>query len=129
MWADRLSIVRIPVRGFSLLVLAVFGTIPTLLCVNRLGESIPVGSSSLSEFMLNWWTRMVCRVFGIRVRVLGKAAPGPVLIVANHISWIDILVMHSSAAMGFVSKAEIARWPFIGMLARMSGVGSRSIRS
>lgn len=121
MWADHLSIIRIPVRVFFLLVLAVFGTIPTLLCVNRFGESISVGERSLSEFMLNWWTRMVCRVFGIRIRVSGTAEKGPVLIVANHISWIDILVMHSSAAMGFVSKAEIARWPFIGMLARMSG--------
>lgn len=121
MWPDRLFILRIPIRGFFLLILAVFGTIPTLLCVNRLGESIRVGKRSLSEFMLNWWTRMVCRVFGIGIRVNGKAQPGPVLIVANHISWIDILVLHSAAAMGFVSKAEIARWPFIGMLARMSG--------
>lgn len=121
MWPDRLYLLRIPVRGFFLLLLLVLGTIPTLLCVNRLGESIRVGRRSLSEFMLNWWTRMVCRIFGIRVRVHGQAEPGPVLVVANHISWIDILVLHSAAAMGFVSKAEIARWPFIGMLARISG--------
>jgi 1-acyl-sn-glycerol-3-phosphate acyltransferase len=121
MWADRYSILRFPIRILFLLLLLIFGTIPTLLCVNRFGQSIRVGKRTLSEFMLNWWTLMVCRGFGISIRVKGHAQAGPVLVVANHISWIDILVLHSSAEMGFVSKAEIAKWPFIGMLARISG--------
>ncbi|MFT5140080.1 MAG: 1-acyl-sn-glycerol-3-phosphate acyltransferase [Lysobacterales bacterium] len=71
--------------------------------------------------MLNWWTGMVFKGFGIKVIVNGAAIPGPVLIVSNHISWLDILALHSTAKMGFVSKAEVARWPFIGFLARLSG--------
>jgi 1-acyl-sn-glycerol-3-phosphate acyltransferase len=103
-----------------MMLLAVFGTLPTILTVNRFGAGIRVDHRMLDEFMLNWWTRTLCRVFGIRIRVKGRVMSGPVLIVSNHISWMDILVLHSSAAMGFVSKAEIANWPFIGFLARLS---------
>jgi 1-acyl-sn-glycerol-3-phosphate acyltransferase len=104
-----------------LLLLLVFGTVPTLLCVNRFGASIQAGDRQLDEFMLNWWTGTMCRCFGIRMKVSGTVQPGPVLIVANHISWLDIIVLHSAAAMGFVSKAEVANWPFINFLARRSG--------
>lgn len=104
-----------------LILLAVLGTPPTVLCINRLGASIPVGDRYLDEVMLNWWTGMVCRVFGVRVRVSGEVLPGPVLIAANHISWLDIVVLHSAAAVGFISKAEVADYPLIGFLARVSG--------
>lgn len=103
-----------------LILLTVFGTIPTLVCQNRLGASIRVGNRNMDEVMLNWWTRMVCRSFGVRTRVRGTVHPGPVLIISNHLSWLDILVLHSAAAMGFVSKAEVAKWPLIGYLARKS---------
>jgi 1-acyl-sn-glycerol-3-phosphate acyltransferase len=41
--------------------------------------------------------------------------------VANHISWLDIMALHSVAAMGFVAKAEIKSWPFLGFLATTGG--------
>jgi 1-acyl-sn-glycerol-3-phosphate acyltransferase len=44
-------------------------------------------------------------------------AGGPVLLVANHISWLDILVMHAARHCRFVSKAEFKHWPLIGTLA------------
>jgi 1-acyl-sn-glycerol-3-phosphate acyltransferase len=44
--------------------------------------------------------------------------PGAVLFVANHVSWVDIEVMHSQRMMGFVAKREIAGWPVVGWLAR-----------
>jgi len=120
MWTDVLTPFRLLVRGFFLILLATFGSIPTFLSVNRFGATIKVDHRQLDEFMLNWWTGMIFRVFGIRVEVTGAALDGPVLIVSNHISWLDILALHSSAAMGFVSKAEVASWPFIGFLARLS---------
>ncbi len=120
MWTDYLTPLRLLIRGFLLVLLAVFGSIPTFLCVNRFGARFSVGRRQLDEFMLNWWTRMLCRAFAVKVKVSGTVLPGPVLIVSNHISWLDILVLHSSAAMGFVSKAEVARWPFIGFLAKLS---------
>jgi 1-acyl-sn-glycerol-3-phosphate acyltransferase len=44
-----------------------------------------------------------------------------VLFVANHVSWLDIELMHSQRIMSFVAKAEIARWPLVGWLATRAG--------
>lgn len=120
-WTDALTPVRLIARGVALILLTVLGTPLTVLCLNRAGASIRVGDRFLDEVMLNWWTGMVCRVFGVRVRVSGHVSPGPVLMAANHVSWMDIVVMHSAAAVGFVSKAEVADYPLIGFLARVSG--------
>ena len=66
-----------------------------------------------------YWQRVACRVAGIRVRVEGIPAAPPLLIAANHISWIDITTLGSVLPVSFVSKAEVARWPVIGTLARL----------
>jgi len=60
-------------------------------------------------------------IFGIRVKTRGVPAKGPVLIVANHISWLDILALHTAVAMGFVGKAEIDEWPVFRFIARTGG--------
>jgi 1-acyl-sn-glycerol-3-phosphate acyltransferase len=44
-----------------------------------------------------------------------------VLLVANHISWLDILVMHAARHCRFVSKSEVKHWPLIGTLATGAG--------
>lgn len=93
------------------------GTPLTVLFQFAPGRAIHVGDRPLSEFMLTWWSAMMCRIFGLQRRVLGGMLPGAQLVVANHISWIDIPLLHSVAAMGFVAKAEIGEWPVIGWLA------------
>jgi 1-acyl-sn-glycerol-3-phosphate acyltransferase len=92
-----------------------------LLFVNPLSRSIRIGEFGLDETMLSWWAGLFCSTFGVAVKIRGDIEPGPVLVVANHISWLDIVALHSAVAMGFVSKAEVARWPLIGMMARASG--------
>jgi 1-acyl-sn-glycerol-3-phosphate acyltransferase len=84
-------------------------------------KGVRVGNRALQEVMVNWWSGMLCRIFGMRIRVNGAFRPGAQLVVANHISWLDITVMHSIGVMGFVSKAEIKEWPVIGFLASMAG--------
>ncbi|MBT8061916.1 MAG: 1-acyl-sn-glycerol-3-phosphate acyltransferase [Xanthomonadales bacterium] len=121
MWTDFLTPVRWLLRGVLLALMALLGTPVTVLTINRYGRAVRVAGKTLDEFMLNWWTASVCRIFGIRVDAQGSPLAPPCLVVANHISWLDIIVLHSQAAMGFVSKAEIARWPLIGFLARLSG--------
>lgn len=64
--------------------------------------------------------RLVCRILGLRVEVIGKTpAEGPLLIASNHVSWLDIVVLSSVAPVSFVAKKEVARWPFFGTLARL----------
>ena len=61
----------------------------------------------------------------IRIQLIVKGNPalnGPLLLVANHMSWLDITALHAARFCRFVSKADIKKWPFIGMLA--SGIGT-----
>lgn len=56
-------------------------------------------------------------IFGFRLTQIGAPLPGAVLFVANHVSWVDICILHSQRMMGFVAKREIASWPLVGWLA------------
>ncbi len=62
--------------------------------------------------------RFVARLFGIHIRVLGKASPGA-LLVANHTGWLDIVIFSAVMPLSFVAKSEVASWPFFGTLARL----------
>jgi 1-acyl-sn-glycerol-3-phosphate acyltransferase len=68
------------------------------------------------------WAGQMLRIAGIELVVNGTPpAEGPVLLVANHISWLDILVMHASRHCRFVSKSDIKNWPLVGTLADGGG--------
>ena len=76
------------------------------------------GSRSLDVIMNSWWTATACRLFGLHIRVTGQLESSASLVVANHISWLDIPLLFSLAPMGFVSKAEVVKWPILGFIAR-----------
>jgi 1-acyl-sn-glycerol-3-phosphate acyltransferase len=68
----------------------------------------------------NWYHRQVCRLLGITIKVEGEvAANRPVLLVANHTSWLDIPVLSAVAPLSFVAKKEVGKWPFVSSLARL----------
>ncbi len=69
------------------------------------------------------WSRAMLGCLGIKLIVKGNPAlNGPLLLVANHMSWLDITALHAARFCRFVSKADIQKWPFIGVLA--SGIGT-----
>ena len=67
------------------------------------------------------WAQGVLRIMGIGLQVHGRAHDGPVLLVANHISWLDIVVMLAAQYCRFVAKSELKAWPLIGPLATAAG--------
>jgi 1-acyl-sn-glycerol-3-phosphate acyltransferase len=68
-----------------------------------------------------WAVRML-EILGVSLDVRGEpVAQGPALLVANHISWLDILVLHAARFCRFVSKADVKHWPVIGTLATGAG--------
>lgn len=71
--------------------------------------------------LVSCWHRWACRILGVRVRVEGRPAPMPVLMAANHVSWLDIPVLGGLAPVAFLAKAEIRRWPLVGRLASAAG--------
>jgi 1-acyl-sn-glycerol-3-phosphate acyltransferase len=68
------------------------------------------------------WAQAFLRIIDVELRITGNVVKhGPLLVVANHISWLDILVMLAVQPVRFVSKREIKTWPLIGWLATNVG--------
>lgn len=61
------------------------------------------------------WSRQLLDAMGIRLRVAGKPAAAG-LVIANHISWLDIYAINALAPTAFVAKDELRAWPLIGWL-------------
>ena len=68
------------------------------------------------------WSQQLLALAGVHLRVVGQPPlTGPVMLVANHISWLDIPVMHAARHCRFVSKSDVKGWPLIGTLATAAG--------
>lgn len=67
------------------------------------------------------WHGRFCRILNIDVHVHGQPAEGHALWISNHISWLDIPVLGAHFPVYFLSKAEVAKWPVVGWLARIAG--------
>ena len=83
----------------------------------------PKLSDAQKEARIQAWAQTMLVQMGIRLTVTGDLpAHGPLMLAANHISWLDIVVLHAARHCRFVSKAELRHWPLIGTLA--SGAGT-----
>ena len=68
------------------------------------------------------WAGKLLHLAGIELQVLGEMpSSGPLLLVANHLSWLDIPAIHASQHCRFVSKSDVRQWPVIGRLASAAG--------
>jgi 1-acyl-sn-glycerol-3-phosphate acyltransferase len=71
---------------------------------------------------IRWWSAGLVRSMGLTLQLSGTPRPGATLIVANHVSWLDIAAIHAAAPHArFVSKADVLRWPLLGWLIRNAG--------
>ena len=104
------------VRAFLVLVAFFVFTVPLMplqLLFLRTG-------SRFARTFPHWYHRQVCRIVGIRLKVEGEVARDEgVLIISNHISWLDITVLSAVAPVSFVAKQEVASWPFVSWLAKL----------
>ena len=121
MWFDALTPVRWLYRGALFLFQSTVFLVIAVSMQSAFGRAFSVRGRTLAEWVLNCWSNLTCRAFGIVPDVQGRPLDGPVLLVANHLSWADIQALHSVAEMSFVAKAEIARWPVFGFLASRGG--------
>jgi len=68
------------------------------------------------------WSAYALEVLGVELEVRGSAPVlGPVLVVSNHVSWLDILVINAARPCRFVSKADVKSWPLLGRLVEEAG--------
>lgn len=70
------------------------------------------------------WSMRILEILGVELIVRGAVPSGlrGGLVVANHISWLDILVMNAVKPARFVSKADVKHWPLLGSL--ITGAGT-----
>lgn len=74
----------------------------------------------LARKLPHWYHRRVCGLFGLKLEIDGEVVRDrPVLIVANHTSWLDIPVLSAVAPVSFVAKKEVGSWPGVSALARL----------
>lgn len=97
-----------------------FSTLPLMIAVQWLLSM--VGSKYWGPCSVGYY-RLLTRALRIKITTTGSQVTGrPVLIVSNHVSWVDIVVLASVAPMVFVAKREVASWPLIGAAAKVQKV-------
>ena len=87
-----------------------------LLSMVPLWSGIRVAGLRIEHLAIRLWSAGLMRIFGFRLRRFGTPLPDPAMFVANHVSWVDIEMLHSQRMMGFVAKQEIRGWPLVGWL-------------
>jgi len=71
---------------------------------------------------IQWWAAKLLRLMGLSLQVSGRFQNGPQLLVANHVSWLDIIAVHSVCPQArFVSKSDVRGWPVLGWLVGKAG--------
>ncbi|HVK31277.1 MAG TPA: lysophospholipid acyltransferase family protein [Burkholderiaceae bacterium] len=71
---------------------------------------------------IQWWSAKLLRVMGLALHTRGTPRPGAKLLVANHVSWLDIAAIHAVIPEArFVSKSDVGHWPLVGRLVAGAG--------
>jgi len=121
-WSEvDLHILRLLWR-LPLLLLHVLIGIPLVLLTFLPGlRQLPIGRMRFHQWSHRAWSRGMLRVMGCRLKITGVLPERAGLVVANHISWLDIVVLHAVWPIWLVAKAEIRHWPLVGVLAHLAG--------
>jgi len=62
------------------------------------------------------WFEKILKIIGVKTTIKGKIKSGNYLIISNHSSWLDIIILGSTFKTTFLSKIEVSRWPVIGKI-------------
>ena len=92
------------------------GGFPLLtLCCN------PHSGKRKQDLLKTYWLKVFSAIVGLKITQLGELPKQGALVVSNHISWLDIIVIGRYLPAYFVAKSDILNWPVIGYLARQGG--------
>ena len=83
----------------------------------------PLVSDTRRRALVKRWSGRLLRILAVEARVEGEFGGhgGNVLVVANHISWLDIFVLNAVHPVRFVAKSELAKWPVVSQMIRGAG--------
>lgn len=87
-----------------------------------LRRDFPHWSPGQREQAVQQWSCRMLHILGIELHVMGSVPKGgPLLVVANHVSWLDIVVINAVRPARFVSKSDVKDWPLLGELITAAG--------
>lgn len=113
---------RLYYRLLTVALLAVAGVLiagivfPAINAVNT-----PAKAADKRDFLKMQWLRWFCAIVNLRASRVGALPSKAALIVSNHVSWLDILLLGQYLPAYFVSKSDVADWPVFGFLSRQAG--------
>ena len=93
----------------------------------------PLLSQPRRNRIIRIWSRLLLALCGVRLRIEGLPLPPEIartgvlagrpgrMLLANHVSWIDVFAVHASVPSRFVAKSEIRGWPLLGVLVTLVG--------
>jgi 1-acyl-sn-glycerol-3-phosphate acyltransferase len=109
-----MSIIRFFLR-FCGVLLAFFIALPLVVIFLTVTQN---NQHSQKKNVVSLWSIIICFVCGIKLKMRGTVQKSPVMVVANHVTWLDIAVIHRFKLLGYVAKKEIENWLFIGRVAK-----------
>lgn len=112
---------RFAYRLPALLLAGVFGLPVLMVALLPRVRDIDIAGLPLGFRVQRRYARILLYVMGMRFVLRGPVPRPPFLLVANHISWFDIPLLHAAAPLWLVAKHDIRGWPMIGWVARAVG--------
>lgn len=110
-----IRLIRFVIRLVLLIFLVIAGLFLT-------GLIFPMLKLSQREAIVKNWSKLLIMVLGVKVKIEGTPIQNSaVMLVANHVSWIDIFILNSCRTTAFVAKKEIESWPIVGRLVAQAG--------
>lgn len=107
-------------RGVLVILHLLFGIAATGLMRLRMGKHWY--ATRYGQHLAQWWMQYMARLCGICINQYGSPPAHPALFVANHISFIDIIVVSATTETIFLSKNSVRYWPLVGWLSSLGGV-------
>jgi len=92
-----------------------------LLLAALAGAASRTAGTRARRLIFRTWAHGTARIVGLVIERRGAAPRGPFLLVANHLSYLDVVVLAATVDASFVAKRDVAAWPLIGPLCRAVG--------
>lgn len=93
--------------------------------VTIIGVVFPFSNAPLKLRVIKWWHKALLNAFNLHISAHGHVPNHMVtstMVVANHISWLDVHALNSYVSLRFIAKYELSKWPVFGYLARNADV-------
>ena len=113
-----MTAIRMSWRGLLIILHILLGLFLARIYVRKKPEN---GAYYCKPELVSWWHRRFCDILNLKVTVSGPTPQAPSLMISNHVSWLDIIVLGGQSHTTFLSKDDVRSWPVVGWLSAVTG--------